>query len=628
MCGISIIISKKGQSIPKNIIESMTDKIIHRGPDAAGYHFGKNFAFGHRRLKIIDLSDAASQPMNFQNLTIIYNGEVYNYIEIREELKILGYSFQSESDTEVVIKAFHAWGNNCFNKFNGMWAFTIYDKETDEIVFCRDHFGIKPLNYYISDNYFAVASEIKQFYELPDFKPNLNFDVAIDFLANGLLNINENTFFKGVKELRGGHSLHYSLKTGKYYINNWYNFKKNKKNKKINYEKAKTLVNNLLSDSLKIRCRSDVKLGSCLSGGIDSSAMVCLLHQKQIDGFYPETVTSCFENKKYDEQQYSDLVSKQTGFKAIKVFPNLNELLAGDLEKIIYHQDQPIPSASHFAEFSVFKSAKENNLTVMLDGQGSDEYFAGYGEFFTVFLFELFKSFRFLKMLKIIIKRAKDTNRSIYHIIRNFTSFLFENNIKIFVYKLLCKKYFSEKYFSDSSIKKYRSIISRKQRLYKNIQTLSKEQILKTSIPYQLHSEDRNSMLFSVESRLPYLDINLVEFGLSLPSSFKIKHAVSKAILRDAVPTMPEAIRNRKDKMGFVSPDDIWFLENAETIRKDIQEAIIIFSDLLSEKILDLFDEQIIQKKKYNPFFFRLWSFYIWYKIFFLKNCTKFNSTL
>ena len=626
MCGISIIISKKGQSIPKNVIVSMTDLIIHRGPDADGYYFGNNFAFGHRRLKIIDLSDAANQPMQFENLVINYNGEVYNYVEIKEELKRLGYSFNSTSDTEVVLKAYHAWGNNCFNKFNGMWAFSIYNTLTEEIVFCRDHFGIKPLNYYISDDYFAAASEIKQFYRLPGFKPFLNYNVAVNFLANGLLNTSDETFLTSVKELRGGCSLHYSLKNNNYYITEWYDIKKIKLDKKITYNDAACKVNELLSDSLKIRCRSDVKLGSCLSGGIDSSAMVCLIHLKHIEGFFPVTITSCFENKKYDEQQFSDLVSAQTGFKAIKVYPDLNHLLDGVIDNIIYHQDQPIPSASHFAEYSVFKSAKQNNLTVMLDGQGSDEYFAGYGEFFTVYLFELFKSFRFLKLLKIIKKRAKDTNRSMYHLIRNFTSFLFENNIKLFVYKLFGKKYLSEKYFSDSSIKKYRSIISRKHSLHKNIQTLSKEQIVNTSIPYQLHSEDRNSMLFSVESRLPYLDVNLVEFGLSLPSSFKIRNAVSKAILRDAVPTMPEAIRNRKDKMGFVAPDDIWFIENAERIRLDIKDLLSLFENLFSDNILSMFDEMIIKKKKYDSFFFRLWSFYRWYKIFILNDLQQFYS--
>ncbi len=619
MCGISVIIAKKNEPRLNEIVQKMNDKIIHRGPDAQGYFYDEMFAFGHRRLKIIDLSDDAAQPMKFENLVINYNGEVYNYIELREELIASGYSFKSQSDTEVVLKAYHAWGIDSFRKFNGMWAFSIFNSDTREIIFCRDHFGIKPLQYYISDNFFAAASEIKQFFVVPDFQAFLNMPVALDFLYNGLLNTSEETFFRNVKELRGGYYLKYSLKKHTYDIQKWYNFKPEKLQPGTTYESATKKVHNLLTESINIRCRSDVKLGSCLSGGIDSSAMVCILHDEKIKGFHAETITSCYVDKNYDEQKFSDLVSQKTGFRSLKVFPSLDSFLENDAEKIIYHQDQPIPSASHFSEFSVFKTAKENGLTVMLDGQGSDEYFGGYGEFFTVYLFELLKRGKLLKIFKLMKIKALQSSKPFYLVFRSFTVFLFEQRFKAFLNRILGKFEFPDSFFQANTKKKYHSIFEKKLKKHKSFIHLSADETFTTSIPYQLHSEDRNSMMFSVESRLPYLDFNLMEYGISLPTEFKIKNGIHKSVLRDAVDSLPPEIKNRKDKMGFVAPEAPWFLENAKKIQPEITEAIKIFNGIFDESLISYFDKTVVNEKKYHPFFFRLWSFYKWYKIFNVK---------
>ena len=195
MCGISGIINKNKTSVNKNDIQEINDLISHRGPDDEGFYFEKNFAFGHRRLSIIDLTDAGKQPMERNNLIITYNGEVYNYLELKKELTDIGYTFSSATDTEVILAAYKHWDVGCFDKFNGMWALAIYDKAKNTIIFCRDHFGIKPLYYFNSEKYFLAGSEIKQLCQLEDFIPRLNSKTAINFLANGILNYsNQNDF--------------------------------------------------------------------------------------------------------------------------------------------------------------------------------------------------------------------------------------------------------------------------------------------------------------------------------------------------------------------------------------------------------------------------------------------------
>ena len=617
MCGISIAINRKNELVSDRIINAMNEIILHRGPDDSGVFHGDNFAFGHRRLSIIDLSAAGHQPMEHYGLVITYNGEIYNYIELRDKLKLKGYSFNTATDTEVILAAYKEWGVDAFSRFNGMWAFAIYDRTKNEIVLSRDHFGIKPLNYTITPNYFAVASEIKQFTALPDFDKVLNTNVAINFLANGLLNYSTNTFFENVKELRGGFYLKYNLKDHKYTIDQWYNLTNAIKPIKHDYKKAKLNVYNLLVKSLKIRNRSDVPVGSCLSGGIDSSSMVTIIFNNKINGSHFKTITSCYSNTAYDEQKYSNLVTNQTGFEALKVYPDLNNLLREKhWEKIIYHQDQPIPSASHYSEYSVFKTARENNLIVMLDGQGADEYFGGYGEFFQCRQFELLKELRFNSILKNIRDKGIGNKKGLKVELLSFIHFVGLANLK----KKIKQKLGRADYICDWLSPKFKELYLTNDKLFKtpnNIKQLSIEEIESTSIPYQLHSEDRNSMLFSVESRIPFLDHDLVEYVIGLPSEYKVNGSVNKSILRDAVMELPEAIKNRKDKMGFVAPEEPWFFENADELRVELIKACDNISSLIDkDKVLSLFDRFIVCEKIYLPIFFRIISLSKWKTVF------------
>ena len=615
MCGISIAINKSKDGVEAEFIKSMNNAIIHRGPDTEGFYYDKNFAFGHRRLSIIDLTDAGNQPMESNNLIITYNGEVYNYIELKEELTKLGYTFCSATDTEVILTAYAHWDVSCFEKFNGMWALAIYDKAKNNIVFCRDHFGIKPLYYFNSEKYFLAGSEIKQFCQIEDFIPKLNTKTAINFLANGILNYSNQTFFQDVLELKPGHYLTYNLADNSFNEFEWYSLEKACIRSNHDEINATNNVRQLFTNSLRLRMRADVKVGSCLSGGIDSTAIVTTVFTANLGNPDFATITSCYADTKYDEQYFSDLVTDKTNFKALKVFPQLNELYTlGYLDKMIYHQDQPILSASHFSEFSVFKIAKENDLIVMLDGQGSDEYFCGYSEFYTTKLLELLKKGKFntaheLVNLKAIHKKSSSIQEWIA-VLKSIVIYPVLNRIKSFIPNK------NKSIFNHT----WKQILAENKVIFKakTIRELSLEEIKYSSLPYQLHSEDRNSMLFSIESRLPFLCPRLVEYVVGLPDQYKINNGYSKHILRKAIPEMPKEILERKDKMGFVAPDASWLIENNALIRAELEDAVNK-TGIFTTQLVEQFDAFVEGKRNYNPVFFRVLTFNRFCRLFKIK---------
>lgn len=615
MCGISIAIDTTNQAMPHEQITALNDKVFHRGPDDEGFYFGENFAFGHRRLSIIDLSSAGHQPMTRNKLCITYNGEIYNYIELRNQLVELGHTFQSASDTEVILAAYEEWGTSAFSKFNGMWAFAIHDATSNSIIFCRDHFGIKPLYYTKTKKYFLAGSEIKQFTSVNEFEPILNKSVAVNFLVNGLLNHSSETFFEGVNELRPGHYLSYQLTTHETKTFRWYDLDKASVKVRDDYQVAVGKVRSLFVDSVRLRMRSDVRVGSCLSGGIDSSSIVSTIHTQQLANADFATITSCYADATYDEQQFSDLVTKQTGFKSAKVFPALNDLDEnGDLDKMVYHQDQPFSGASHYSEFKVFETARKEKMIVMQDGQGSDEYLAGYQEFFSERVSELVTTLQWRAAVLLLRQKAIHRTRSFYAELTSFlrSQYIFPiiNNIKSLVgrsnYSWLSDEW---KKIAATSLVTYQS---------RGIRALSLNEMQHSSIPYQLHSEDRNSMLFSIESRLPFLDHRLVEYCIGLPSSYKIRDGYSKAVLRDAMAELPEPIKYRKDKMGFVAPDPTWILQNKDQVRKDL-EYIIESTGVFSAELLARFDRFVSGELGYEPIYFRALTFSRFCKQFKMK---------
>lgn len=616
MCGISGIITKNGSPVDHSIIQSMNDLVAHRGPDGEGLYIESAVALGHRRLAIIDLTEHGHQPMRYgDRYTIVYNGEVYNYLELREELLTAGYRFTTGTDTEVILASYARWGSDCVHRFNGMWAFALYDAEK-KIIFCsRDRFGIKPFYYYEDETRFAFASEIKQFTVLEGWAPRLNRPRALDFLVHGIFDHTDQTLFEGVRQLPGGFNLVYALAGNSYSIGRWYNLRLRKKRDNTDYSLAKEQFRDLFVDSIKLRLRSDVKVGSCLSGGLDSSAIVCvvndLLRENDAHG-KQETVSSCFTDKRYDEQEFIDAVIGRTGAVSHRVFPDYGDLFA-ELDRIVWHQDEPFGSTSIFAQWSVFKTAREKGIVVMLDGQGADEQLAGYHyTFYGAFFKRMLMHLQWWRLVREMASfRALHGYSSVY-LLKVIAGALLPSWTVRFLKKIIGSKRPSlvasgKPWVLETSWKTPPGDIAEE----------SLNELLYTSLPMLLHYEDRDSMAHSVESRVPFLDYRLVEFLMKLPDHYKIREGKTKYILREALKDdMPGKIITRYDKMGFVTPEEAWLRENSADFRKELEQTVDMAKGLINTRILNIFDEVV---KGNHSFDFIIWRYIVfgrWLRVF------------
>ncbi len=621
MCGISGIISKKAiESI--DLIKAMNDLINHRGPDGEGFYYNENFNFGHRRLSIIDLSILGKQPMIYRENVITYNGEIYNYLELKEELLTLGYDFTSTTDTEVILAAYDFWGVECVHKFNGMWAFAIYDKKNDSIFMSRDRFGVKPFYYTVFKDLFYFGSEIKQFKAVPGFKFKMNFDRTYDFLNYGVRNHTAETLVSDVFQLKGGHNLIYNLKTFKYIVVEWYNPILSSKNIKLNFESTSEVVNKLFFDSVSLQLRSDVKIGACLSGGIDSSAIVCtvneLLKSKNLAEMQ-ETVSAIFDDSEFSEEKYIDIVTDHTNTISHKVIPSFANLFP-ELEKVIWHQDEPFTSTSIFAQWEVFKEASKHNLTVMLDGQGADEYLSGYDNYYGILLADYFKGARFYRFFEEIkcIYNNYGLSKMIGFISWFFNVILYNFPLVPEKLRLFLKHKFSHNKRSWLKLRPNKIIRDIYRTANKSMFDMNIAQLRLITIPTLLQFEDRNSMAFSIESRVPFLDYRLVEYCIQLPNEYKINKSVTKYIFRDAMKfVLPLKIINRKDKVGFTTPQEKWIKGNHEFLREEISKSCDVLNTIIDKDLyLDWFDEAIKNDFNFKYNFWNLICLARWVKVF------------
>ncbi len=567
MCGICGIINFTQEPVQKAIIQKMMQIQKHRGPDDEGIFIEHNIGFGFVRLSVLDLSPAGHQPMLSydERYVIVYNGKIYNYIELRDDLKSLGYSFRTNSDTEVLLTSYIEWGEDCLHRFNGMWTFVIYDRHLNKIFLARDRYGIKPFYYYHAPGYFAFASEIPPLLSLFDHKPKPDYQSIFDYLVFNRTDQTEHTFFEEIKKLQHGHSIIFNIQSIiskqaadefneanlQSSIRKWYDLRE-RVSESAGF-KDPDEYRQLLSSSIGLRLRSDVPVGVCLSGGLDSSSIVSIL-LKDYNKYDLNTFSAVYEEGKIgDESKYIN--EYRTQLKNMFFTTPTNLTFDSDLNDFVRAHAEPIPSTSPYAQFKVMELAKDK-VVVTLDGQGADETLAGYHYFFGYFFKDLLKQCRIGKLIS-----------EVFHYLTTHHSFY---GIKTFLYFLLSERSktglrINEKgYLTPEFTERFKSTNSVAGSLY-NSKSLSDALIdhFEYKLEHLLKWEDRNSMWFSLEARAPFLDYRLVENSLASSENMLIRKGYTKNILRESMRGyLPEIIRIRKDKIGFDTPQNEWFKEN------------------------------------------------------------------
>ena len=601
MCGIAGIISPDATFISREQLQKMGHALSHRGPDGEGQWINNegNVGLAHTRLAVIDLSLEGAQPMHYLNrYTIVYNGEIYNYIEIKEFLHKKGYRFTSNTDTEVILAAYDFWKEECLQQFDGMFAFAITDVKENTVFAARDRFGEKPFYFVANQQYFAFASEMKALWsigisKIMDNKMLLNY-LALGHVQNAT--DKEQTFFENIFSLPPGYFLKLNIATLLYEQHSYWDIEPNIANT-ISSDDAIEKFNELFTQSIKRRLRSDVELGTSLSGGLDSSSILNNLLDTKTD---IKTFSAIFPGFEKDEAVYINLLANYfakgdaSKERVDTCFTQPSALgLIKDFETLCYHQEEPFQSGSIYAQYKVFELAKTNGVKVLLDGQGADETLAGYNKYIHWYLQQLVLQNKFTTIAN-EKKLLKNNGQSFKWGIKNYIAAYFPAHATIRLEQIDYNKTFGLKDINKDFLK---SLIGREWEgirkptinnlndiLYFNTRTMGLEELLRYA--------DRNSMAHGREVRLPFLSHELVEFIFSLPANFKIKDGYTKWLLRAAMnKKLPDEIVWRKDKIGYEPPQAQW-MQN-EIMMDYIQEAKrtlvnnnILQPDALNKKII------------------------------------------
>ncbi|MDX2045328.1 MAG: asparagine synthase (glutamine-hydrolyzing) [Chitinophagaceae bacterium] len=593
MCGIAgIIVSRSSGQSNLNAdelnhsLKKMTGALAHRGPDSEGYWMNENntAALGHRRLAIIDLSGAAAQPMDYLNrYSIVHNGEIYNYTELRATLQAKGYIFRSQSDTEVILASFDFWKTDCLSHFDGMFAFAIWD-ETKKQLFCaRDRFGEKPFFYALneSSNTFSFASEMKALWA-SGFPKEMDNQMLFHFLSLGLtcdsLQLSR-TFYKNIFRLPPAHFLIYHAAEGHAIVEKYWDLDKEKQIE-IKETDAIEKFSDLLNTSVKRRLRSDVPHGTSLSGGLDSTSVAAVISEQQMTGSRLQSFSAVFPGFEKDESEYVMLAAGKLLLNVHTVSANATDCV-NDFEKLCYHQEEPFTSASAYAQFKVFELAKQKGVKVLLDGQGADEILAGYHKYIHWYLQELLGARRFSLMRKERTALKK-----------NHISFRWgmENYLAAWLpgmaARQLEKKAYAIQLRQPDLEKQFIYTHLEKNSIYKPVTDKLNDVLYFDTMMGRLQEllryADRSSMAHGREVRLPFTFHELVEFVFSLPASFKIRNGWTKWLLREAMKNkIPPQVAWRTDKIGFEPPQQQWMSHSS------MQELIIEAKrKLVNHKIL------------------------------------------
>lgn len=575
---------------------------------------------GHRRLAIIDTSDAGLQPMADPTgrFHLIYNGELYNYLELREELKARGEIFRTETDSEVLLRAYAVWGEAALDRFRGMFALLIWDQIKKRLFAARDRFGIKPLYMVTNAHGVAFASEIKQLLGLPGLSGRMNLARVYDFLASGIADHTAETMFDGVMQLRGGECAVVDAgDTGpvEVRVRRWYAITDPNRHLALSELEAAERFRQLLTDAVRIHLRSDVPVGGCLSGGLDSSSIVCLMADmlgSRNGGANVNTVSACYAEKSVDEKPFMDAVVARSRAKPHYVFPRAEDVFARAAE-ITWHQDEPFGSTSIFAQWCVFEEAKRAGIKVMLDGQGADEQLAGYHFCFPVYIAQLIRTGRLASALRALRERYEFHGVTLSQQLPQVLMHLLPQKLAT-VARQNCTGVARGRWLSPRPPTRGNSsnaIDTATDHLglprAHDIAALCVVMTFASNLPLLLHWEDRNAMAHSIEARVPFLDHPLVEFAIALGNNHKIVGASTKRVLRLAMNgTLPDEVINRRDKLGFATPETTWFRGPLKDfMRQGVEMTLVRFPELFNAQATRTLANEMFDDTR--PIDFALW---------------------
>lgn len=625
MCGIAALLDPNG--VPAERLQAFNDAVRHRGPDGEGFVFFQGsslqpvirggpdtpaaaysaalpyspqqgavsdatVALAHRRLAILDLGVTGHQPMCYAQARywITYNGEIYNYLELRDALRSRGHVFISGTDTEVLLAAYAEWGPACLDQLQGMFAFVLIDRERRSLFAARDRFGIKPLYYHVTaSGALAFASEIKQFTTLPGWQAGLNRQRAYDFLAWNTHDHTAETLFRDVYQLRGGESLAMTFEDAFAACRRsgiplpaarWYSLSSRLRSTAPATAAGAAELKSRLEHTIDLHLRSDVPVGSCLSGGLDSSTIVCLANRALRTAGAAgnqQTFSATTAVAALDERKFMNEVVAHTGVQARYIEPTAANLF-DNLDRITRHQDEPFGSTSIFAQWSVFGLAAEHGVKVMLDGQGADELFAGYHTYFGALFARLLRTARLIALYRECTAAQINHHRNWMWSAQQCANFLLPEILRQPLRRRAGRTTARPPWLDLDrlGVEPHDPHLATGASKARSVRELSIAQLVTSSVPALLRYEDRNSMAHSVEARVPFLDHRFVEFVLGLPDEQKISNGVTKRILRESMlGILPENVRQRMDKLGFVTPEEVWMRSTSPALFRNAMTAAV-----------------------------------------------------
>jgi len=596
VCGIAGIFNLDGQPISVQQLRRMADLLRHRGPDDEGYalfntrsgqatHYkgpdspqaldlpdirtaepsNADLGLAERRLAILDLSPSGHTPMRSADgqLTICFNGEIYNYVELRAELAALGHAFRSTGDTEVLLAAYQEWGERCVERFNGMWAFAIWDGRRGQLFCSRDRFGVKPFYYVKTKTQFAFASEPKALWASGLIAPKPNEIILQDFLAGYEASTLDATMFEGIAQLPAGHCL--SVTPDEFRIWRYWSLPINTEFGPRTFDMTQAVtLREKLTDAVRLRLRADVPVGTCLSGGLDSSAIVVLTNQLlqhdhgipiHLIGSQQKTFTAAYEDPIADERYFAAQVVQQTQAAWHLTFPSAEKLQA-ELETFIWHHDEPPITTSMYAQWDVMRLAHQHGVKVLLDGQGSDELLAGYLPF-DIHLAQALTNGHWGMFWRELQATARVGSRSIMQVLSRLAGRLLPQAWQAWLQKHRPARMLGlDQSVVDGAIARHQAHFdaATQRNLPRHL-----AQLATYNLPRLLRAEDRSSMAFSIEARTPFLDVRLAEYVSQLPANARMREGWSKYVLRRAMEeVLPAEVVWRRDKKGFVTPEGRW----------------------------------------------------------------------